>query len=190
MIQFGNPNVFAIESDISIAYSSLGMRALGYFVLHVGGQLYGVLEHDASLLACSVDSVDRRLAFCGKHTASFSQHASAAEIADAVYGAVYGSSSIKYPTLNTPRSELYETIHSNRLIWAPDGDQAFDDGSYVLHFDIGDLVRLIAFKLGENGRHAPATLRDVRLPAEAFYQLLKQWRGAFETAWQRSAKSP
>ena len=32
------------------------------------------------------------------------------------------------------------------LVSAPDGDEAFDDGSYVLQFDVGDRVRLIAFK--------------------------------------------
>ena len=188
MIQSGNPEIFAIESHISAAYASLGMRALGYFALHVGGKSYGVREHNASLLACSVDEVERRAANRGKHTAFFSQHASAGDLADAVYGAVYGSSSIEYPTFGRKKSELSEVIRSSRLIWAPDGDQAFDDGSFVLHFDRGAEVRLIGFRVGENARHEPNSLSDVRLSNGEFYRLLKQWRSDFETAWREAPK--
>jgi immunity protein 42 of polymorphic toxin system len=34
----GNPSIFAIESQITKAYESLSMRALGFFVVHIGGR--------------------------------------------------------------------------------------------------------------------------------------------------------
>ena len=47
-------------------------------------------------------------------------------------------------------------------MWAPDGDEPFDDASYVLQFDVKDRVRLIAFKSSEGYLHDPATLSDAR----------------------------
>lgn len=37
----GNPDVFAIESQITTAYAKPGLRALGYFVIYVNGKRYG-----------------------------------------------------------------------------------------------------------------------------------------------------
>jgi hypothetical protein len=75
--------------------------------------------------------------------------------------------------------------------WAPDGDEAFDDGSYVLQFDVDDRVRLIAFKHGERGEGwqcDSATLRDVWLAADEFYRILQQWHDAFYAEWVAAPK--
>jgi hypothetical protein len=188
MITIGNPNVFAIESAITKAYESLGMQALGYFVLHVGSKRYGVREPEASMLGCSIDAVDRRLENRGKHAAFFSQHGSGGDIADAVYGAIYASPKLSYPTFGRSRAEVYDEVISNKILWAPDGDEAFDDVSFVLHFDLGDKVRVIAFRLDANARHDPATLSDVTLRADYFYELLRQWRSSFEAEWRAAPK--
>lgn len=74
-------------------------------------------------------------------------------------------------------------------MWAPDGDAAFDDGSYILQFDFEDRVRLIAFKSDQGYSYDPATLSEVWMPAEAFYQILQQWRDSFEDEWVRSVSS-
>ena len=79
----GDPSKFAIESSISIAYEELGARALGFFVIHIGGRRYGVHEPDASWLACSFDEVERRLAERGTHTAPFSSEPDAGKTAPA-----------------------------------------------------------------------------------------------------------
>jgi hypothetical protein len=42
-------------------------------------------------------------------------------------------------------------IYLTRVAWAPDGDATFDDGTCILQLDIGDLVRLIAFKSTRDG---------------------------------------
>jgi hypothetical protein len=68
-------------------------------------------------------------------------------------------------------------------MWAPDGDEAFDDGSYVLQFDVEDRVRLIAFRSGEGYVHDPATLSDVWLPSDDFYGVLQEWLQSFDREW-------
>lgn len=83
-----------------------------------------------------------------------------------------------------------DIIYSNHINWAPDGDAAFDDGSYVLHFDVGDQVRLIAFKCNEDNRPAPSSLSDKWLPADEFYDVLHQWQQAFEAEWLVTPKTP
>ncbi len=35
----GDPSRFALESEITYAYDLLSQRGLGYFVIHVGGQM-------------------------------------------------------------------------------------------------------------------------------------------------------
>jgi hypothetical protein len=67
----GNPSVFAIESGITQAYESLSLRALGFFVIHVGGRRFGVYESDATMLANSYDTVQTRVARRGGHTSRF-----------------------------------------------------------------------------------------------------------------------
>ncbi len=67
-----------------------------------------------------------------------------------------------------------DLAYSNDLLWAPDGDETFDDGSYILQFDLGDRVRLIAFKRSENGLHDPFTLRDVWISAEGYSRVLER----------------
>jgi len=84
-------------------------------------------------------------------------------------------------------SKLFDR-DSNDLMWAPDGDEAFDDGSYVLQFDVKDRVRLIAFKSSEGFVHDPATLSDVWLPADEFYRVLQQWQKAFDSEWAAMQK--
>jgi Immunity protein 42 len=135
----GNLATFAIESHLSVAYDRLSARGLGFFVLHIGGLEYGVREPMATLLACSLDAVGERLKDRGKHTAAFADQADGGIIAAAVTNAVYDPDESRYPSaMSVPINLLLEELESARLIWAPDGDAAFDDGSSVLQLDAGD----------------------------------------------------
>ena len=78
---------------------------------------------------------------------------------------------------------LQTTLTSNRILWAPDGDEAFDDGGHVLQFDIGDQVRLIAFV---NRPSEDDALREVWLNADNFYGLITEWHNGFEAEWRRA----
>jgi hypothetical protein len=184
----GDPFTFAIESGITHAYERLGFRALGFFVLHLGGHRYGVHAPDASLLACSLGEVENRLARRGFHTAPFASEGDGGKIADAFGDAVYAPDQEGKDFFGLRQPEFSDLLYAKHLIWAPDGDEAFDDGSYVLHFDVGERVRLIGFRCGDGYHHDPKTLRDIWLPASDYYGILQHWRDAFVADWQAMPK--
>lgn len=180
----GDPSKFAIESCISIAYEELGARALGFFVIHIGGHCYGVREPDATWMANSFDEVEQRIARRGTHTAPFSTEPDAGKIADAFRDAIYApdQENERFFAIPQPGFSDFFSCRNQDINWAPDGDEAFDDGSYVLQFDVEDRIRLIGFKIYEEGyHHNPATLSDVWLEADKFYGILQSWRDAFES---------
>ncbi len=180
----GDPHIFAVESIITQVYKRLSFLALGFFVIHVNGVCYGVREHDATMLACSFAEVKRRIICRGRHIADFAE-LNAGEIAGAFRSAVYAAAqeeSYFGSTLSEFRRHFDRD--ANALLWAPDGDAAFDDGSYVLQFDVGDRVRLIAFKSDQDS-YDPATLSEVWMPLERFYLFLQQWHDSFEAERRR-----
>ena len=85
----GNPSVFAIESGITEAFDALNFRGPGFFNIHAAGRRYGVHKPDATMLACSFDSVQLRITVRGKHTAPFALASDAGEIADNFRNAIY-----------------------------------------------------------------------------------------------------
>jgi hypothetical protein len=185
----GDPSVFAIESVIAKAYERPSFRALGFFAIHVDGKCYGVRKPDATMLACSFDEVEQRIPQRGRHTAPFADEPDAGKIADAFRNAIYADEqSESYFGIPLLEFQRFLAGNANDLVWAPDGDEAFDDGSYVLQFDIGEQVRLIAFRCKEGGRHDPASIRDVRITADDFYHTLQQWHEAFKAEWASSPK--
>lgn len=189
IITAGDKRLFSIESEITKAYERLSFRALGYFVIVVAGHRYGVFKPDASMLACSVGQVEDRIRQRGRHTAPFASHPNAGLIANAYRDAIFGPNQDKEVFFGIPQPQFRELIYKNRLVWAPDGDEAFDDRSHVLQFDVGDRVRLIAFKSNEQGyHHDPRTLKDLWLEADEFYGILQQWRDAFQKTWAASSK--
>ena len=188
-MMIGNPAVFAIESEISRAYERLSFRALGFFVLHIGGVSYGVRKPEATMLACSFDEVQARMAFRGKHTAPFATEPDGGAIADAFRNAIY-SNKQRASLFGIPLAEFCKFFYMpSNVMWAPDGDEAFDDGSYALQFDVESRVRLIAFKSDKGYRHDPNTLSDIWLPADDFYNILRKWHDAFEVEWASAPKS-
>ena len=183
----GDPTRFAIESEITIAYDRLDLRGLGYFVIHLAGYSYGISDRDATLLACSFDEVERRITRRGLHLARFPDTLPALTVAAAVADAVYSDSEVE-SVLGEPREAFTRSIHHSHLLWAPDGDEAFDDGSIVLQIDYGQSVRLIGFRMGNMYRPEEGTLRSVNLPADTFYQVLSDWRSDFLRSWTNAPK--
>jgi hypothetical protein len=182
----GDPSIFAIESEITRAFDKPSWRGLGFFVIHVGGQSYGVKSPGQSMLACSFDEVGARIAARSTHQAPFSDSA-AIEIANAYTSAIYVDNAGDESYFGMTEAQFTKALYSNSLVWAPDGDEAFDDGSYVLQFDVGDRVRLIAFK--RPGQLVdPASVREVWLSADTFYSTLHRWRDNFISEWQSLPK--
>jgi hypothetical protein len=97
------------------------------------------------MLGCSFDSVQRRVTDRGKHTAPFALEGDPGEIADSFRNAIF-SENPRQRFLAIPSIEFNEFFNKSKTdcMWAPDGDEAFDDGSYVLQFDVKDRVRLAA----------------------------------------------
>jgi hypothetical protein len=189
MMIVGDPNTFAIESEISVAYERLSQRALGFFALHVGGRCYGVRDWDATMLACSFDGVGVRIKDRGAHAAGAIADRTAEVVAKAFSRAIFmehDSNEIFFGMQSRTFSDL---IHSSKIMWAPDGDEAFDDSSYVLQFDIERDVRLIAFSRAADDYLDAGSLRDVWLPQEDFYRILQQWHEAFVAEWASLAKA-
>ena len=187
----GDSSKFAIESGITKAYERLSFRALGYFVIYIAGRRYGVFAPDATMLACSFDEVESRITQRGRHTAPFATEDNAGKIADAYRDAIYAPDQEANYFFGIPQPEFHDLIYSNHLAWTPDGDEAFDDWSHILQFDVGDRVRLIGFRsLDGDYHHDPNTLADVWLNADAFYQTLQQWRDSFDAEWHGSTRIP
>jgi len=184
----GDSISFAIESEITKAYVNPGLRALGLFVVHIDRRRFGVHSPEASLLANSFDAVSERIRCRGTHTAPFSDEPSGHELADAVVRALYCETERGRKFFDLEEREFVDLIHSRHLLWVPDGDQAFDDGSHILQFDLDDRVRLVAFKREEAELYEPQTLVDAWLPSETFYGALISWSSAFELEWRRSAR--
>lgn len=184
ILKVGKSSDFGIESGISRAYERLSQRALGFFVLKVGGRTYGVRSPEATLLACSFDAVKQRLERRGQHTAAFAWKSAATEIVYSVIASMYEETSHEKHFLGMPAPELRTLLTSKDIIWAPDGDAAFDDGGHVLQFDCDERVRLIAFRNAGDERRTHSSISDVWLEAEKFYGLLADWSKRFEAAWR------
>lgn len=185
----GTPSSFAIESGITVSFERVSFMALGFFNIHIGGHRYGVHAPDATMLACSYGEVERRIVERGLHTAPFAAEPEAGKIADAYRDATYAPDKEDEGYFGMPCREFRNLFCSKHLIWAPDGDVAFDDRSYVVQFDQGDRIRLIGFKSAEQGyHHALFSLADIWLDAEEFYRILEDWRNAFLTEWRLAPK--
>jgi hypothetical protein len=170
----GDPSEFAVESEINQAYESKGQIGLGFFNIHISGNRYGVHEYDASLLACSYHEVAERLARRGQHVFSMDETADGHTIADRFLKSYYGKHS---------NPEFADHIVGRRLLWAPDGDAAFDDGGHVFHIDDGNKVRLIGCIIGNDDATLQA-FAELWLEGDTFYGLLNAWKHAFLADWR------
>ena len=183
----GNPTTFAIESVITQAYSRLSFRALGFFVLHIGGRRYGVHAPDATLLALALDEIEHCISRRGTHLAPFSTDSDGSKIFDRILGAIHSPVDNWKSYLGMSRSELNDIVCQRRLRWH-DPDEAFDDGTTVLQFDVEDRVRLIATNGGDGWRHNAETFVDIYVLADDFYSVLQQWRDTFLAEWTDAYK--
>ena len=140
------------------------------------------------MLAISFDEVQRRVARRGSHTATLATEPDAEQIADSFLNACCADEQ-KESFFGIAAEHFREVIYSNHLVWVPDGDEAFDDGSYVLQFDVADRVRLVAFKQDDNYVYDRGTLRGLWVGSDTFYEVLQQWSEAFEAEWKSLPKT-
>jgi hypothetical protein len=174
----GDHRIFAIESGITEAVESVSQLALGYFVIHVGGRAFGVRQPDASMLACSFNEVEHRLRRRGMHAPRIPLHVPATEVATAYLDAFYRDSA-RTDYFGLSQDQFVDALQSSGAIWAPDGDEAFDDGSHVLQFDVDGRVRIIAFLNTEEPDDSPQTIIEEWMDADLFYAIVSGWKTLF-----------
>jgi hypothetical protein len=179
----GDPSCFALESEITYAYGRISQRALGYFVIHVGGRCFGIRTWDATMLATAFDGVARKIAMRGSHNAPSISTEESETLATAFSRAIYVEHEPDELFFGMRDADFISLLHSANLDWTADGDEGFDDGSCVLQFDIGEEVRLIAFSRATNPILDSERLREVWLPAENFYAILQNWHDRFLEEW-------
>jgi hypothetical protein len=180
----GDPSTLAIESDTVELLDSESQLAIGYFVLHLEGKVYGVREPDATLMGCSFEGVGERISRRGDHHAPFEKEPDATKIADAYLGANYDANRESDSFFGMSYQNAGKAMHDGNITWAPDGDEAFDDGSCVLQFDLEERVRIVAFNNTENRLDMPATLVDVWMDGDEFYSILSKWHQQFKIDWE------
>jgi len=174
----GDQGSFAIESAITQLLPGRSRSGLGWFVVHVGGKLHGVRQPSATLVDCSFDEVRNRIARRGTHQVPPLTDVRAAAIVDAFLDALYRETA-RDSYFDMTGSEFGSYISDSKIQWAPDGDQAFDDGSYILQFDIGSKVRLIAFQNLESPADTASSIKEQWLESDAFYGILSEWSERF-----------
>lgn len=179
----GDKSRFAIESYLAQPFERLSQRALGYFIVHICGRVYGVQSPEATLLACSFDAVTRRLTRRGTHIAPFATGESAQELVHAVQTALYEDTRPDVRFWGMSAEGLSDELTAQEIVLAPDGDAAFDDGSHILQFDQGDQVRLVAFQNSSDAAWNGDSLTDLTMDAAEFYRVLESWLHQFELAW-------
>jgi len=175
----GDPDIFAIESFVNKVYPNSSFLALGFFSIHVAGNVYGVRLPDASMLSCSFNAVRRRIERRGCHLLPCNSDLDALLIVEAVHNLIYSENPKSY-VLGLPRENLIESLYGKEVLWAPDGDEAFDDGGHVLHIDYGDKVRIIAFLNNEKIESIKESVAEICLSSNEFYEILGRWRNFFE----------
>jgi Immunity protein 42 len=156
---------------------------LGYFNVLIDGHRYGVRKADATALGCSYFRVLDRISDRGRHSCEFAM-APAEAIASAYIHAVFEKMTGAVTDVGLPQIEVEERLYGRRCIWAPDGDEAFDDRSHILQFDIKSKVRLIGFTRDEpHPRFNATTLSDITIEADEYYKTLADWSVKFYGEW-------
>ncbi|MFS8049901.1 Imm42 family immunity protein [Rhizobium sp. BR 314] len=174
----GDCRIFAIESGITEAVENLSQLALGYFAVYVGGRVFGVREPDASMLGCSFHEVEHRLLRRGAHAPPIPVGTPAFEIATAYLDAFYRDNA-RTDYLGLSQHQFIDALQSSGAIWAPDGDEAFDDGSHILQFDVDGRVRIIAFLNTEEPDDFAQGIREEWMSADLFYAIVSSWKTLF-----------
>ena len=139
-------------------------------------------EPDASLLACSFDEVRDRLARRGTHQISYLSCTSASEIVEAFVDGEYRDTA-RTDYFGLSRSAFIDDVYAKKIPWAPDGDEAFDDGSHVLQFDVEDKVRLIAFRQTGCPEDTASSVQEDWIEGDLFYGILLEWSELFAEEW-------
>lgn len=188
-ILVGSCEYFAIESYADEFIASESQMAVGYFVIYADGKRYGVHNSRACVLGNSYDEVISRIKREGTHKFISSSQTDAIDLAIHVVNFIYDRGFQESAIQSEWKHELDEALYTNSLVWAPDGDAAFDDGSHVIQIDEGENVRIVAFVNAETQNELEESVADIRIERDAFYDMLRTWSKHFDCQWRNSFHS-
>jgi hypothetical protein len=177
-IEAGERDAFAIVCEVSEWLERDSQLGIGSFRYFVAGASFGRSEPDATLLGCSVQNVERRIRSRGRRVYLVEDGMNAAEIVSG-YLRLYSAAWIGDRGASLYRTASVEAYGRDGVVAAPDGDEAFDDGSHVLQFDRGDDVRVIAVRNFDTEAEALGSVREALLTADQFYGVLSKWVAEF-----------
>jgi hypothetical protein len=183
-ILVGDVNIIAVESYVDQFLPAKGQLGVGYFIIHVAGRVFGVKDRRASVLGNSYYEVCERIGRRGKHDLSFSGQVDAKELSLSVLNILYDRGFKKFPLSTELETEMERVLYTSNIIWAPDGDEAFDDGSHVLQIDEGRHARVIALVNHETEDLTIDSIVELRISADEFYEILYSWSRKFEEEWR------
>lgn len=180
---------FVIGFEISKVFPEPSLVALGCMSITINGVQYGVADKDASFLACSRDAIEQRIEEAGSFLAPEIDEMDAAELAKCVLiGRYADSESIESLRYNRSKN-IYQYVCENQILWIPDGDSAFDDGSHILHMDAHNgKVRLVGWKKDGEISIREDTLQDLWLESSIFYGELSNWLKRFTEVVNRQSQ--
>lgn len=145
------------------------------------------------MLGCSFEGVNDRLQRRGMHQVPFLATTEAPLIAEAYLDAIYREAE-RTDYFGLPMTKFTDVLYKSAVVWAPDGDEAFDDGSHILQFDVENKVRLIAFINAASPGEVMSTVTEEWLDADLFYNVLSRWSELFAAEWatkiQESGAAP
>lgn len=172
MIMSGVTTQFAIESIVAACTSDDYYLALGSLVVHINGKAFGGRKPTATLLGSGFRSAGRIVESAGMYRVPAFDNATAENIASLV-SSIYNW---QYPEPAPPSPlspELLAELRILDLIWE-DVDEAFDDGSVIVHLDTAIGVRVIGWRLDRYS--GPIDVAEVILPSHVFYHVIDDWR--------------
>ena len=140
------------------------------------------------MLGCSFEEVEDRLGRRGAHKIQSLSDICADLIVEAFLDTIYREAGRDSYFGNT-KSEFENAIYDAHIQWAPDGDAAFDDGGYVLQFDVEDKVRLIAFRNMECPVDTANSIVEKWIDGDEFYGILSEWRDLFIADWSEKVRA-
>lgn len=158
-------------------------------MIHIQGICYGVKEENATALGCSYYNIEERIKMRGYHFAPFVNVDSAKLIAESYRAVAYNPDNYQKVFFGLTEEQFSQYFIKNKIVWAPDGDEAFDDGSYILQFDIGDKIRLIGFKSTSDFSCDSNTLSELWISADEYYSILQSWYYSFKKEWLEKIKT-
>lgn len=164
---FGDKSSFAIEIEIDEIYNDCFIGD-GFFIVFINGVFYGRRERNATSFPSTLNQlsyfIDNMI-----NTDISLENKSKEDISIGYYCQNYSEKN-----LSCYNKDFLEKT-CNLITWSP--DEAFDDGSYVIHFDNAGKTRIIGFKScmeNDNCMVKFGTENEIVICREEFERVLKE----------------